>query len=118
MSNKKPKNVIGSPGGPDPTELAERRWSVRDAQRRLAAAEFDGNITLVGLTNKLRDKRGKLTVAQVVAARRVHDALTKPDERMRFIDDVEGRLFDKRIEAQTTLADLVTATISDEPGSE
>jgi len=110
---------FGSAGGPDPRAAKEKQTaagqgnqhSVRNAARRLAAAEFD--ITKKLSPEDLVKKFGRdgyvVSGAQMIAIKKFQKAMTGDTKMLQQItDDIDGKQVQKVVEAQASLADLVT----------
>lgn len=100
---------FGAEGGPDPSEAgrkgAQRKWSVRDSSRRMAALT-------VGEAKEMMKNMDQLTVAQAVALSKFRSAMAGDTKAMQqFTDDVDGKLVDRKVHAEVTLADLVTGSL-------
>lgn len=118
------------PNAADPAEAVKKRkvngTSVRAAERRIAGMEFDKNNPPTGATiSKMLDNReGVLTGAQIVAIKRFELAAKgHPKFSQYFTEDVDGKLIQKAITAETSLADLIAGSYDkegddDEQGSD
>lgn len=100
---------FGSDNGPDPSEAgrkgANAKWSVRNASKRIAALT-------VGEAKEMMGRMDELTVAQAVALSKFRSAMAGDTKAMQqFTDDVDGKLIDRKVHAEITLADLVTGSL-------
>lgn len=115
---------FGQPGGPDPREArakVERNpSSIRTAIRRLMAREIDLNKPLPEqMTPEVRLKylagpNGKATEAMIMAMKSVTQAGDSFKAMANIIDQVDGKLVEKKVETSMTLEQLVTGDF-DEP---
>jgi hypothetical protein len=112
---------FGKEHGPDPSTAARRKnqeahtSSVRLALRRLAGAEFDvaQSLTLEELVKKFGREGTVISGAQMLAARKFLLALKGNVSLMQQVtDDIDGKLVQASVEARTTLADLVNASVA------
>jgi len=102
---------FGSQGGPDPSAAAAKgnknRSSVRAASRRIAAMEVAFAMELAG-----KEKFQKLNMAEAVALAKFKAALAGDTTAMQQVtEDVDGKLVDRKVHAEVTLADLVTGSL-------
>lgn len=100
---------FGSDRGADPSEAgrkgAHKKWSVRDSSRRMAALT-------VGEAKEMMENIDELTVAQAVALAKFQKAMKGDTKAMlQFTEDVDGKLVDRKVHAEVTLADLVTGSL-------
>ncbi len=97
---------FGQPGGPDPQEARAKQVnpsSVRAQVRRIAA--------LTRTEFKQAYDSNAATMAMIVAASKYQKAVKGDVKAMQQIEDsVDGKLADRKIEAQVTLADLVNGS--------
>lgn len=112
---------FGKDGGPDASAAARKKnteqhaQNIRLALRRLAVADFDVSkpLTLDELVKKFGRDGTEISGAQMLAARKFLLAL-KGDARLlkQITDDIDGKQVQALVQAKTTLADLVNASVS------
>lgn len=107
---------FGQPNAPCPRAAQQRAsepWSIQKAVRRLMAAEFDISPDAPDLHKQMLEVFGgknHITGAQYVAVTKFTQALKNPRAMETLIDRLEGKVVERKAEAQVTLADLVNAS--------
>lgn len=116
---------FGAENGPDPVEAGKKGGhtggSIRASIRRLAAQDIDltRNLTHTDIVKMFGRNQGKVSMAQALAAAKFQKALKGDVKAMAQLEDsVDGKLVEKRIEAEVTLADLVNGSYEHEQESE
>lgn len=114
---------FGDPNGPDPAEAGrkggQQKASIRAAVRRIAAAEFDIGEDAPPMKtqiNRVFGGENKMTGAQMAGARKFALAMNDLRGLENLTNDVDGKLVEKRVEAKTSLEDLVNGIESDQGG--
>lgn len=97
-------------------EAVRKRWSIRMALRYLSKTQFDGEITLDDLRNIFIKERGGITAAEIVACKRFMQSLDDWRAADGLIDHIDGKLVERKVEAQVSLADLVTKSYEGSDG--
>jgi len=108
------KTQFGQEGGADPKEAREKSspWSIRMATKRIARMT-------VTEAKAMADRKNELTMAQAVAAMKFQRALNGDVRAMQQLEDsIDGKLVEKRVEAKTSLEDLVMASLEGDEGNE
>ena len=95
---------FGEKGGADPKEAQKKKTSIRAATRRFAAMDVGDAVSL----SKDKDEFNKLSLAQAVALSKFKKALSGDVRAMQQLEDsVDGKLVERKVEATTTLEELV-----------
>lgn len=112
---------FGTEGAADPSAAATKRnkeqnpSSIRMNLRRLAAAEFDitSPLTKEEIAKKFGRKGTEINGAQVLALKKFEMALKGNTAIMQQVtDDIDGKQVQATVEARTSLADLVNASVA------
>lgn len=103
----------GDPGGADPSESAKsgKPWSIRNAVRRICAAEFDMSPDAPTVDEQIKKLfRGKMTGGQIAAVRKFAQAMKDFRAMENLTNDVDGKLVERN---ETTLkGDLAAELIA------
>ncbi len=114
---------FGQPGGPDPKAAREKQVnpaSIRMGIKRLMAREIDPDKDIASqMTPEVRLRylagpQGKVTEAMIMSIAAVKQAGDNFKAMANIIDQVDGKLVEKKVEAQMTLEELVTGKFDDE----
>lgn len=96
------------------TQKLHENREVRVALRRIAAHEFDFSDGARPIQDQIKDdvfNRKKMTGAQMFAAVRASQAMRNWKAMEGLINDIDGKLVEKRVEATVSYADLVNASL-------
>lgn len=112
---------FGEDGGGDPREAQAKsrekmkeNASVRRMVRRIAAHEFDFGEGAKPLPDQIKsDVFGtrRMTGAQVLAAARFAQAMKNNTAMNSIVEDIDGKLIEKKVEAQVGYAELVSGSL-------
>lgn len=128
MAGKGDKNIkllgFGTERGADPKEAGRaggtKRWSIRNAVRRLCAQEFD--FTRIDDPKYLQEfltegGRRNPTLAEMLALKRIQQAMASPSAMEMVVGDIDGKLVEKKAEVQgKSLAELIAMSHEIEEG--
>lgn len=101
---------FGEAEGADPRAAQQKSkpWSIRAMAKRICAAEFDVGPNAPSIEEQIKTLfGGKMTGGQLAAVRKFAQAMKDPRAMDTLIDNVDGKLIEKKIEATATLADIV-----------
>lgn len=110
---------FGDAGGADPREAqakGAKPWSIRNSVRRICAAEIDitRNFSQAELVKIFGKDAETISIGQLLAARKIEMAFKGSEKMMTEVtNDVDGKLIEKKVEAKTTLEDLVNGDHDD-----
>lgn len=89
--------------------------SVRRMVNRIAAHEFDTGPDAPPIQDQIRGIFGrKMTGAQMMAAARVAQGMKNYKAMQNIVEDIDGKLIEKKVEAQVSYADLVAGSLDRE----
>lgn len=94
-------------------EKMKENSSVRRMVKRIAEHEFDFNEGAKPLPDQIKDVFGKrkMTGAQVLAAARFAQAMKNNTAMNAIVEDIDGKLIEKKVEAKVGYAELVSGSL-------
>jgi hypothetical protein len=115
--------TFGKDGGADPKEAhaksrekMKENFSIRQAMRRIAAHRFDTSEDAKTLDKQLKQDifpRATMTGAQVAAIARFTQAMKNYKAMQAVVEDIDGKLIEKKVEAKVGYAELVAGSMDD-----
>jgi len=113
---------FGEDGGADAREAQAKsrqkmieNASVRRMVNRIASHEFDFAPDAKAIPDQIKDVFGrKLTGAQMLAATRFAQAMKNPTAMQQIVEDIDGKLIEKKVEAKVGYAELVAGSLERE----
>lgn len=89
--------------------------SIRRMVRRIAAHEFDMAPGSQSIPDQIRGIFGrKMTGAQMMAAARIAQGMKNPTAMQQVVEDIDGKLIEKKVEAKVGYAELVAGSLERE----
>jgi hypothetical protein len=111
LANIAKKKDFGTEGSADPVEAGRRGGMMRAAQRRIAHMDFKtlNEMSEEALLERLRGSRGTFTMSDYLAIKRAIRAQKDGAEYEALINNVEGKLVDRKVTTQAkSLAELLS----------
>lgn len=118
---------FGEEGGGDPREAQAKsrekmkeNASVRRMVRRIAEHEFDFGDGAKPIPDQIKDVFGsrRMTGAQVLAAARFAQGMKNYKAMQGLVEDIDGKLIEKKAEAKVGYAELVSGSLDMERDGE
>ena len=111
---------FGAERGPDPSaagsvagEGKKRRASIRAAKRRLAGhSPGTDKPRTQDFARAFGRPFSELTVAEIMAIQSAQQAMVNYKAMKDFVEDVDGKQVEKKVEAKVTLADIINGDFS------
>lgn len=114
---------FGDPGGADPAAAARKAkpWSMRRTVRRICETAMEqlapGEKLTVERIGEMVFGHRPLTFGEMSALRRVLESIRGNPKFSQYVtEDIDGKLVERKVEAQVTLADIVNRSYELEEG--
>lgn len=116
--------TFGEEGGADPRAARasgpKDRYEVRRALRKIARHEFELDEDAKPMDKQMKEVFGgrKLTGAEILAATKFKQAMKNWKAMDNLTNDIDGKLIEKKVEAQVGYAELVAGSMQEEDDEE